>query len=228
MKITLLDLADQLRAIGRAVVFYDDHWTGTRAINLRHLGDTEGEIVPNFNESFTHQTFEELTGDAKHESYVAGEDPSVEIPLFVADPALRAILSPTGNASGGYSRRRPTKKRTLVLIPEEMFYSGDTDTYAEIGYTKAGGWTLDDKPLDEVQRELLGQSIWFWRGYFSKPPIPYRHAEGGKAVQSVTFQAMHDKTKPEGNKLYTLGDPTRESVGIELDPTPEEGEGNPE
>lgn len=214
---TLLDLQAQLRAIGRGVVFYADEWDGETNLALTHLGDTEGEITAELNEEYSHLTLPELTGPAKHKSYIAGEDPVVTLPLFYADPDLRAVVSPTGNASGGYQRQRPVKRRTLVIFPEELFFDADTGEYGELEYDGAA-WTVGGKPLTSHQTELLGLSMWFWSGYFTKAGPIFRHEDGGKAVQSVNFQSMQSQLPlsvlPDGQRLYTLGDPADADIDI--------------
>ncbi|HEY8504973.1 MAG TPA: hypothetical protein VIL46_10350 [Gemmataceae bacterium] len=218
---SLLDLTTQLRAIGRGVVFYADKWDGATNLSLTHLGDTEGEISVATNEEYTHLILPELTGQAKHASYVSGEDPVITIPLFLADPALRAIVSPTGNASGGYQRRRPVKELTLVIFPEELFFDAANDTYASLTFDGTA-WKVGSTALTTKQQELLGLSMWFWRGYFAKPNAVFRHEDGGKVVAEVTFQVMQSDLPiariPDGNRLYTLGDPA--DAGIDIHPLP--------
>jgi hypothetical protein len=217
MQLTLQTLSAALLAIGRAVVFRSDYWDGATALSLDHLGDTEGDIRLVPNDSYVHLTAPELTGPAKLESYIEGEDPTVEIPLFLADPALRAVISPTGTAGAGHSRRRKVAKHTLVLFPEELFAEANGE-YGDLSYTDANGWRLGGDALTDEQERLLGLSVWLWRGYFTRAPIPFRHADGGKALDTVTFQAMLDSSKPEGNMLYTIGDPA--AAAIDIDPTP--------
>lgn len=216
MQYTLLDLTTQVRSIGRGVVFRAPAWDGVTDLQLTHLGDTEGDIQVTPNESFVHLELPELTGNAKHESYVEGEDPVLQIPLYVADPAVRSIITPTGNGGGGYSRRRPVTEHTLAIFPEEMFFNPATEAYGELAYTTAGGWTVDTVALTAKQIRLLGLAMWFWRGYFARPPIRFRHAEAGKAVEQVTFQAMINLNLPEGEQLYTLGDPADAGIVIDV------------
>lgn len=214
---TLQDLQAVLRAIGRGVVFYAEKWDGTSNLALTHLGDTEGEITTELNEEYVHLTLPELTGAAKHKSYVTGEDPVVTLPLFLADPDLRAIVSPTGNASGGYQRQRPVKERTLVIFPEELFFDEATGEYGDLAYTGTA-WQVNGQPLTPAQQKLLGQSVWFWRGYFTKPGPVFRHEDAGKLVQPTNFQAMQSDLDlsiiPDGERLYTLGDPTEKNIDI--------------
>lgn len=216
---TLLDLNSVVRAIGRGVVFYAPVWDGTQNLALTHLGDTEGEITVELNESYNDLTLPELTGDAVHERRLAGENPVITIPLFLADPALRAIVSPTGSASGGYMRQRPVTEYTLVIFPEELFRDANGD-FAQLTFDGTA-WKIDGQALTPEQERLLGLSVWFWRGHFQKPGITFRSEDGGKLVLQVNYQAMPTKLAtsviPEGERLYTLGDP----AGVEIDIHPQ-------
>lgn len=214
----LLDLQALLRAIGRGVVFYADKWDGQTDLELTHLGDTEGEITAEMNASYSHLTLPELTGEAKHRSYVNGEDPVVTIPLYLADPALRAIISPTGSASGGHQRQRPVTERTVVIFPEELFFDEAAGAYGDLAYTDSDGWQVNGTALTPRQEALLGMSVWFWRGYFDRPGLAYRHEDGGKLVEPATFQVMQSDLAigmiPDGHRLYTVGDPADAAIDI--------------
>lgn len=213
---TLLDLNSVVRAIGRGVVFYAPAWNGTQNLALTHLGDTEGEITVELNESYNDLTLPELTGDAVHERRLAGENPVITIPLFLADPALRAIVSPTGSASGGYMRQRPVTEYTLVIFPEELFRDANGD-FKQLTFDGTV-WQIGGQALTPDQEDLLGLSVWFWRGHFQKPGITFRSEDGGKLVLQVNYQAMPTKLAtsviPDGERLYTLGDPANKGIDI--------------
>lgn len=210
----LLDLTAQVRAIGRASVFYG---TGAFAgsgndLALTHLGDTEGEVVPELTEEFSELKLPELTGPAVHEKYSAGVSAIVKIPIYAADAAIRAILSATGNASGGYQRRRAVTEYTLALIPEQVFI--EADEQATLGYTTAGGWTVGGDAATAAQEALLDLSMWFWRGHFTTVPPKYMHEDGGKVVHEVEFHAMHNPNMPDGHHIWTVGQPNDSSIEI--------------
>lgn len=224
MDYTLLDAQTVLRAIGRGVVFYAEiagqpgYWDGTTDLALKHLGDTEGDISIAMNESFVHLTTPEQSGAGKRKSYVEGADPVVTIPLYVADPALRAIVSPTGSASKGYARRRPVTELTLVIFPEELFLDVSDNAYKTLSWNPATQqFEVGGQALTAAQTALLGQAVWLWRGYFVSPSIVLKHGDAGKAVESCTFQVMMDDTKPDGAMLLTIGDPA--DAGIDINPT---------
>src|SRR5690606_4880020 len=122
-------------------------------------------------------------------------------------------------ASGGYQRQRPVTEYTLVIFPEELFLDAATNEYKQLTYTGTA-WQVGGQALTPRQQELLGMSVWFWRGHFQKPGITYRSEDGGKLVLPVTFQAMPTKLAtsiiPDGQRIYTLGDP--EDAGIDIHP----------
>ena len=220
---TLLDLTAQVRAIGRASVFYGvGKYTyaaapGGAALTLTHLGDTEGDIEIAANEEYSDLTLPELTGPAIHERYVTGENPQVTLPMYVADADLRAILSPDGTAHGGNWRQRAVTEYTLVIIPEEVFIEANTS--ANLVYTNTAGvgaWTVGGDAATAAQLALLDLSIWFWRGHFTKAMPIYRHGDAGKAVQSVTFQSMFNQSMPDGHHLYTVGRPEQAATPIHV------------
>lgn len=214
---TLTDVQSILRAIGRGVVFQADYWDESAPLALTHLGDTEGAIQFNPNAVMSYLT-SEVTGPAKLQARHDGEDPTLEIPLVLADPDVRAIVTPFGSASGGRSRGGAPNEHTLVIFPESLFVSAGVT--AALGYTTAGGWTLGGAALTAAQTEALRNSLWLWRCVFTKPPMTYQKGEGEivKEVQTVSVGVLYDDTKPEGDKLYTVGDPALADTPILIDP----------
>jgi hypothetical protein len=221
MNLNLLDLEAVLRRIGRGVAYYaiDEDgdpimWDGASALEIAQLGDTEGDITVNANGTVANLTLPEISGDAVHEATATGENPTIELPLFLADPDLLPVLSPTGGASAGHIRVRDVSERTLVLFPEGLFRKTD-GTYAELAHA-GGAWTLDGEALDAAHQTLLGLSVWFWRGYFPRPTRMFRggHGDAGKNIESVTFQAMMHPDMPDGHRLYTLGDPAAADIDL--------------
>jgi len=217
----LLDLTAQIRAIGRGSVFYApgafQFAPGGTNLTLTHLGDTEGEITIAANEEYSDLTLPELTGPAIHDRYVTGESPQVTIPIFAADADLRAILSPVGSASGGYWRQRKVTEYTLVIFPEQLFI--ENNQQVSVSYDKVGGWKIGADAATPEQLNLLDLSIWFWRGHFTRALPMYRHEDGGKVVQQVTFQAMFNSSMPDGDRLYTVGRPDQRPTPIHISAT---------
>ena len=111
------------------------------------------------------------------------------------------------------------RERTLVIFPEELFLNPSTGEYGQLTYTGTA-WQVDGQALTPEQEDLLGLSVWFWRGHFQKPGITFRSEDGGKLVLQVNYQAMPTKLAtsviPDGHRLYTVGDPA--AAGIDIHP----------
>jgi hypothetical protein len=214
--INLQDLGSGKFSLSKGAVFYaDDEWDFATPLELDFLGFTEGEISFSLNETYQTLTLDEYTGDLPHEGFVQGEAPVLTIPIFTGDPSLRAILSPTGTASGGFERQLPVKTRTVVVFPEALFLSANGQTTLELEYDSvAERWELDGAVLTTEQDRLLGQSLWIWRGFFGKPDVVYRHADAGKSVDEVTFTTMYQSLAPNGAKSYYIGDPSEINIDI--------------
>lgn len=222
MSMSLLDLTAAVRTIGRASVFYVSAWDGTTKLQdtLTHLGDTEGEITLAPNDEYSDLELPELTGPAKHERYLSGLDPVLSLPLYLADPDIRAILTPSGSGSAGYQRQRAVDEYTLWIVPEQLFI--ESNVQAAVDFTTGVGWTVGGDAATAAQEALIAQSIWAWRGHFTFAPLAFRHEDAGKAVDTVEFHLMHSNLSttliPDGQRLFTLGDPA--DVSIEIDPAP--------
>lgn len=226
MNYSLLDLEALLRKYGRGVLFYahdgDDNsvgdpirWDAASALYLAHLGDTEGDIVFEPNQSVATLTLPEIAGEAIFDATYTGENPQLQVPLFLADPDILPIVSPTGRKGGGHIRVRDVAERTVVLFPETLFRKAD-ETYATLAYS-GGSWTLDGSPLTAENQTLLDLSVWFWRGYFERPARSFLggHGDDGKNIQTVNFNAMMHPDMPDGERLYTVGDPSDYGIDIE-------------
>lgn len=217
---TLLDLTAQVRTIGRASVFYATLWDGIVDLQdgLTQLADSEGEIGLETGEEYSDLTLPELTGPAIHERFLQGLNPVITMPLYLADPALRAITTPTiaNTGSAGFQRRQLVSEKTFVLFPEQLFY--EDGAIVTVDYTTAGGWTVDGNAATATQLAYIDQSLWIWRGHLTFPPLTFRDADAGKAVDDVSLQMMHAKIAvaliPDGQRLFTYGDPADSSIDI--------------
>jgi hypothetical protein len=227
MDYSLLDLETLLRKYGRGVAFYAHdgtpelvgdpiRWDGASELQLAHLGDTEGDITMPLNESIANLTLPEIAGGAVFEATYTGEAPQIVLPLFLADPNLLSIISPIGQASAGHIRVRDVAERTIVLFPEELFRDAE-QVYRTLTYTQAGGWLLNGVALDAALITLLGLSVWGWRGYFSRPERSFLggHGDDGKNIVPTTFNIMMHPDMPDGQRLYTVGDPAAQGIFVD-------------
>jgi hypothetical protein len=230
--VTLEPLRAAAAAIGRGAVLisvdssYDPdagpveigdcvRWDRSGPLYLAHLGNTEGNIEFSAEVAMSELTFPEYTGPVAHERYYDGESVTATIPLFFADPRLRAVCSPTGVASGGYGRQRKVREHTLVVVPEQLLYDEATDEFADLTWDAGNGWQVGGTALTDRQEALLGVSMWFWRGSWGRQLPPFAHADGGKTVNPCEFMAMYAPEFPDANRIYTIGDPA--DVQINLD-----------
>lgn len=229
MDYNLLDLAAVFRSIGRGVVFYahaaGDVTTPVRwdpglgePLNLAHLGDTEGDITLNRNQTVAPLTLPEISGGAQYEATFTGENPVLDTPLFLADPALLPIVSPSGGAGGGYGRVAPAAERTIVVFPERLFKNaGDATTgYGELTFV-GGVWTIGGVALSAEQLRYLGMSVWLWRVYAVQASRRFLggHGDAAKNIETVSWNALMHPDLPEGQRLYTEGDPADFGIDIE-------------
>lgn len=219
MDYNLLDLNQIVRSWGRGVVMYAPKWNPIGPLNLTHLGDTEGDISIATNPELALLTVPELTGPAGHEVDYTGENPTVEIPLYVTSPAMHALIGPTGQASAGRSRRSAPVEYTIAIFPEGLFLvpDGDGIVQSETLTFAAGVWTLGGNPLSTDQETLLDSAFWLWRAVFSRPPRTFHGGAGDarKNIETVTVQGLHHPDMPEGHHLYTTGDPADSGINLE-------------
>lgn len=219
MNLNLLDLTTVLRSYGRGVILYAARWDRDAPLALSHLGDTEGDISFNANGATAGFTLPELTGPAMHEADYLGENPVIEFPIFLADPALMAVISPAGSGSAGTTRRRAVAEYTLAIFPEALFLVNDAQGVPQrkqLAFS-AGNWTLDGQALTAEQLALLDVATWIWRGFFNRPPRRYLGGAGDakKNIETVSFQGLHHPGMPEGSMLYSLGDPADSDIDLE-------------
>lgn len=218
--LNMLNLNAVRRSLYRGLVWRAPKWDPTVGpLELTHLADSEGDVVINTNSALAKLTVPELTGPAAHELDYEGEDPVIEIPMYVTDPDLMAIISPSGQASAGRDMRSQPIEHTLVIFPEPLFKKPDVNGVQQrVSLVfSAGAWLKDGLPLTAEETALLGFSFWAWRGVFNRPTLRFHGGAGDarKNIEPVTFQVMHDGGMPNGQHLYTIGDPA--DSGINLD-----------
>lgn len=219
MPLTLGTLRTEDLTIGKCAAFYSaPAWDFASDLfaELLFLGYTEGPTRLVFNETFNSLKTTEYTGEAERKAFVQGQGPVVTIPLFLAKPELRAIVSPTGSYHGGFRRQRPVATRSLILIPEELFLDpDDPDLQTELPLVPTGSdWLLGGSVLNTVQQRLLGLSAWLWKGYFRTPELGFNHENAGKDVEPAEFVVMHHDDAPNGQHLFTRGDPYLAGVDV--------------
>ena len=156
-------LCDQVKALGRAALFYSDWWDETGDLTLTYLGDTEGEVTVEGTEVMSMLTAPEQSGEVPLEVHVTNPALEVSLPLYVADPDLLDVLSPVGSRHMGNDRQVEATYYTLALIPERLLVqSGQRQ---DLVYESAGSWTLGGVALTAAKVAILDQAfsrLRFW------------------------------------------------------------------
>lgn len=219
MDYQLADLTQVVRSWGRGVIFRAPKWDPTGPIGMAHLGDTEGDMNVQTNAETATLTLPELTGPAGHDMDYVGENPVIEVPLYVTDPAMHALISPSGSAHAGRERRGVVVEHTLAIFPENIWVdptTGRVDRTKLLSFT-GGAWTFDGSPLTSDKAELLDSAFWLWRAVFNRPPRRFRGGAGDdkKNIETVSIQGLHHPDMIDGHHLYTTGDPFLSGINLE-------------
>jgi hypothetical protein len=226
MDYTLTALNEAALELGKGVILYADKWTGLVDLTLTHLGDTEGPVAFEANEQIGNLTLPEVYGPGAVKAWVVGAEPTLTAPLFLATPALRDIVNPTGTKTIGLPGRRPVKEYTLAILPQALYYNSVTgQNDARIRYTTLGGWEKSavaaGAPAAYValagdDLRLIGLSIWIWSGYWSRPSVTYEATVENvvKNIEEATFTAMPN-SGVLGGVMVTMGSPA--ALGILID-----------
>lgn len=186
------DLSTYIAAIGTAYVFVSDDPTDAASWEL--LGITEGDLSVDEQFQYNDLKLPEWTGEAVHERKVDGQSISINIPLIWGDPALYDKVAPLGVKGGGRSVPVAVTTKTVLIIPRSEVGSGISLT--------AGTWA----PAAPTH------AIWLHRACFAPGQYSFRHGDGGKVIRQISVMPMFDNSKPEGQKLYTIGNPVTQGI----------------
>lgn len=200
MALTPFSLASALKAIGVAEVFVGDPLTTG---GMSSLGATEGTISFEAPQTLNPLTAPELTGEAAHQATVVYGAVRVTVPLILGDPTIFAKISPTGSKSAGNSVPQKVFETSVLIIPRAELGGGLSNTGSNWTRTAGNGVAAATGVGAAPQN-----AIWMWRATPTFAALPFSYGNGGKVITEVTFTAMFDVSKPEGHKLYTIGDPT--------------------
>lgn len=184
-------LSNYIRSMGKCYVF-----TGSATVTggLTALGATEGEVQVEETFKYNDLTAPEWTGDAIHARDLDGQNIKITVPIIMGDPTLYNRISPIGVKGGGRSKPTPVTTTTLLLMPVKEL----TSTMSLSGST----WT----PTVPIH------AVWLWKAVPMPGRWAFKHGDGGKVIREVVFEPLFDDTKPEGQKLYSLGDPVGQGV----------------
>lgn len=201
--VTPFSLTTALQAIGVADVFIGDTLT---ANGLTSLGAVEGNIEVSVPWELNELTAPELTGKVPHQATATLGSVTMKVPVILGDASLYSKISPSGTSGGGFSTPQKVAETSCVVIPRSQVGGGLTNTAGTpTGWTRVAGNGAD---AGSGVTAAPTNAVWFWRATMSFGNLPYSYSNGGKVLVEVTFTAMFDVSKPEGHKVYTIGDPT--------------------
>ena len=203
--LTPFTLTDALKAIGVAQVFIGDPLLvpGTAGA-LAVIGATEGPI--NFNPAFEYNplTAPEITGGVNHQSTTTLGNVTISVPVILGDPTLYAKITPTKTVGGGFSFPQKVQETSCLIIPLAELGGGLAYNVSGTQWARTAGNGVAAATGAGAAPQA---AIWLWRCYISHGELPYSYTNGGKVIATLTITGMYDATKPEGHKVYTIGDP---------------------
>lgn len=188
----ITSLADYVSALGKAYVYITTDPTTAAAWSL--LGLTEGEIQVEEKFQMNDYKLPEWTGEAVHARNIDGQSLTVTVPLIWGDATLYDKVAPTGQKGGGRSTPIAVNTYTVLLIPQ-------VEVDAGISLTS----TVWDPAAPS-------HAIWIHKASFEPGTYAFKHGDGGKVIRPVTITAMFNDNMPEGQKLYTIGDPVDQGI----------------
>ena len=197
-------LTQALQAIGNAKLMVGDAMT---VAGLAALGQKEGEMSFAINEVYNDLTATEQTGPAVHQRTLMGVSVTITIPIILGDPLLYATISPTGTQGGGWSNPQNVVTTSVLLIPDQelaggLAYDGTAWTRtAGNGHAGASGAAAAPK-----------HAIWLWRASPTREGWGFTYENGGKLITNVVYTSFFDAARPEGHKVYTIGDPVAQGI----------------
>lgn len=192
--LTAFSLSAALSALGVARAFIGDPFTASGMSAL----PTEGQINASSPQNLNRLTAPELTGDVAHDAVVTPGQTTITVPVIYTGAAQLASLSAHGSASEGYSSPKSPTYTSLLLVPLKEMSTAAPPTLAYDGTT----WTP----------AAPANSIWFWKVVPQRPDLSMAFENGGKVILPVTFEAFFDADRPEGHKLFTVGDPIAHGI----------------
>ena len=200
-------LTSAIKRLGPAEVFIGNPLVAASMLSLGTLeGARSGEIE--YGENLL--TMPEHSGEIAHDALVAISAARITCTIVLngEGAAIWPKINPLGSNAGGSSGHKQAPTTAVLLIPQ-----------SELGLSlarDATNWTL----TPESGAPIVGgvaipkHALWLWKARVKHGSIPYSFEDGGKSRVDVTFEGMFDDTKPEGAKVFLIGDPRAFSTPI--------------
>lgn len=195
-------LTTAIKRMGPAELFVGNPMVAASMLNL---GILEGERRAEIEYGENRLTMPEITGDVAHDITTA-----VSAARIVSTLVLNGLgatiwpkITPDGTNAGGGSYFKKPVTTCAVLIPRSEL--GKSLTWDVPG--TAWKRTEEDNTIVSGATAAPIHSIWLWKAWIKFGPIPFGFEDGGKSRVELTIDAMYDDTKPEGAKVFLIGDP---------------------
>ena len=186
------NLSEYINALGKAYIYTTD--TPTVAGSWALLGITEGDIQVEEGYQYNDYKLPEWTGEAVHERNIDGQSLKVTAPLIWGNADLYDTIAPSGSKGGGRSAPMAVTTHTVLVIP--AIEVGDGLSYDGTSWSPAAP----------------DHALWIHRATFEPGSYSFKHGDGGKVIRQVGIQALFDDNRPEGQKLYTVGNPVTQGI----------------
>lgn len=211
MPISLPVLTAAVRRMGPAEVFIGNPLVSS---GMAHIGTLEGERRAEIEYTENNLIMPEHSGEIPHDSLSAVSAARVicTVVLNGLGATIWPKINPLGSNAGGSSNHKRAQTTGVLLIPR-----------AELGASLQ--WSVGNarwERTEEDASQVLGagaapvHAVWLWKARVRHGNIPYQFEDGGKSRVDVTFEGMFDDTKPEGAKVFVIGDPRAFSTPINV------------
>lgn len=206
-------LTDAIRRMGPAEVFVGNPLV---ADGMLSIGTLEGERRGEIEYSDNILTMPEHSGDIPHDVLVSVSVARIACTIVLNGEGADVWpkINPLGSNAGGSSGFKRASTTSVLLIPRsELGAELEWDATLNAG---AGGWkrTEEDGSVVSTSDADPAHALWLWKARVSHGSIPYSFEDGGKSRVDVTFEGMFDDTKPEGAKVFLIGNPRDFSTPI--------------
>jgi hypothetical protein len=200
--ISKVTLATAIRRMGPADIFIGNPLVVSSMLSL---GKLQGDRRATLEYSENTLKMEEWTGDIAHDAIVNVSKAEIagQLVLNGEGATVWPKINPLGSNAGGASQFTRASTTGVLLIPR-------SELGASLRYdTVNTRWerTEEDGTVVTGAAAAPVHAIWLWKARVKHGAVPYSFADGGKSMVDVTFEGQFDDTKPEGSKVFHIGDP---------------------
>jgi hypothetical protein len=205
-------LDEAVRRLGPAEIYVGDPMV---VDGMELLGTLEGERRAEIEYSDNKLIMPEHSGQVPHDITSAVSAARVIGTIVLNTEGSVDIwrrINPLGSNAGGASShiRKPTFG--VVLIPHRELGKDLTYNLLDDQWER----TEDDDTVVEGADAAPIHSVWLWKAHVMHGSIPYGFEDGGKSRVDVTLEGMYDVSKPDGARVFLIGNPYAFETPIEV------------